>query len=249
MQMRRAKMVCRPTSCASAAAHSRARRQSGRRELSKKPRSCSARSAVRCKRLLGCPHCSRERPAREWAWRDDVPIGSACATTLRTRAEHGTITVMGEGHEWRRCAREWEWRDDSEARWAGTMAFRTRWQDAVAPKRKGRTRRALAYDWAWSDDVAVGRATQEKLAQGQPNVLRFSCAASLHRNHCQAESSFQNRPDLARRTAASTASAGWAAGPLQPWAGMQQSRYLRSLGTLRRSNTCLHLMPLTKSRQ
>src|SRR6266545_4012033 len=157
MQMRRAKMVCRPTSCASAAAHSRARRQSGRRELSKKPRSCSARSAVRCKRLLGCPHCSRERPAREWAWRDDT-----------------------------------------EARWAGTMAFRTRWQDAVAPKRKGRTRRALAYDWAWSDDVAVGRATQEKLAQGQPNGLRFSCAAVIDRDDSRAEAKFQKSHNLAR---------------------------------------------------
>src|SRR6266545_3353317 len=198
MQMRRAKMVCRPTSCASAAAHSRARRQSGRRELSKKPRSCSARSAVRCKRLLGCPHCSRERPAREWAWRDDVPIGWACATTFRTRAEHGTITVVRDGHVWRRFAREWAWRDDTEARWAGTMAFRTRWQDAVAPKRKGRTRRALAYDWAWSDDVAVGRATQEKLAQGQPNVLRFSCAAVIDRDDSRAEAKFQKSHNLAR---------------------------------------------------
>src|SRR5215212_4174279 len=29
-----------------------------------------------------------------------------------------------------------------------------------------------------------------------PNGLRFSCAASIDRNHCRAEISFQKRPDL-----------------------------------------------------
>ncbi len=46
-----------------------------------------------------------------------------------------------------------------------------------------------------------------------PNVLRFSCAASIDRNQLRDEFSFQNRPDLARRVAASTARACWAAAP------------------------------------
>ena len=43
------------------------------------------------------------------------------------------------------------------------------------------------------------------------NVLRFSCAAVIERGGIRAEATFQKSPDLARRAAASTASAGWAA--------------------------------------
>jgi hypothetical protein len=43
-----------------------------------------------------------------------------------------------------------------------------------------------------------------------PNVLRFSCAASIEWNDYPAEICFQNPHDLARRVAASTASACWA---------------------------------------
>ena len=32
-----------------------------------------------------------------------------------------------------------------------------------------------ARDEAWREGVAEGRATQQKVAQGRPNVLRFSC--------------------------------------------------------------------------
>ena len=42
------------------------------------------------------------------------------------------------------------------------------------------------------------------------NVLRVSCATYLDRNGCRAKIYFQNSSDLARREAASTASACWA---------------------------------------
>ena len=44
-----------------------------------------------------------------------------------------------------------------------------------------------------------------------PNALPLSCAAPLDRESRRAEASFQNRPDLARRAAASATAACWAA--------------------------------------
>jgi len=46
-------------------------------------------------------------------------------------------------------------------------------------------------------------------------VLRFSCAAVIDRDDSRAEAAFQKSHDLARRVAASTASAGWAARSVQ----------------------------------
>ena len=40
--------------------------------------------------------------------------------------------------------------------------------------------------------------------------------------HCRAESTFQKRPDLARREAASTASAGWAARIVAIWRSTEE---------------------------
>ena len=45
----------------------------------------------------------------------------------------------------------------------------------------------------------------------RPNVLALSCAAPIDRESIRTDSNFQNRPDLARRAAASATAPGWAA--------------------------------------
>jgi len=57
----------------------------------------------------------------------------------------------------------------------------------------------------------TGGTAEESVAQGWPNGLRFTRAAVIDRDGSRAKVSFQNNHDLARREAASGASAGWAA--------------------------------------
>jgi len=61
--------------------------------------------------------------------------------------------------------------------------------------------------------MALKREEQHNraLRKGGPTSCASAAAASVDRDNCRTESSFQNRFDLARRVAASTASAGWAA--------------------------------------
>ena len=74
----------------------------------------------------------------------------------------------------------------------------------MALRRSEHVRRAFGQDRARRDGVAKARATQETVAQGQPNVLRFSCRRGA------AHQMPSKKHDLARRRR-SAASAGWAA--------------------------------------
>jgi hypothetical protein len=58
------------------------------------------------------------------------------------------------------------------------------------------------------------------LIDERPNGLPFSGAALLDWESSRAASSFQNRLDLARREAASAATAGWVAAGLEHSQGM-----------------------------
>jgi hypothetical protein len=59
--------------------------------------------------------------------------------------------------------------------------------------------------------IAIKTSNQKRDGTARPNALPFSSAAAIERERFLADSIFQKSPDLARREAASTASAGWAA--------------------------------------
>jgi hypothetical protein len=70
----------------------------------------------------------------------------------------------------------------------------------------------LRDDGGYCTTSCSNRCARETVCMARPNDLALSCAATLDRERARAVSNLQNRPELARRTAASAPAPCWAAG-------------------------------------
>jgi hypothetical protein len=130
------------------------------------------------------------------------------ASALTTSRQHETRC------DWLNCFE----RDSLSPNHAGTRSLSTDSHLALALPKSRRlpltfAPRSIACLGRWSVVAATDTRSDEdrdkRYVLGAPQRSRFTCTALIDRERGRAEANFQNRPDLARRAAASGGSACW----------------------------------------